>query len=68
MDSAGRSAPLPPPRERRVVNTPMDLYAIEADDFTATVFDNQPPRITAADSIGNMRVLDAMRRQLGVIQ
>lgn len=66
MDSAVRAVPMPPPRERRVINVGADLYAIETDDFAATVLDGQPPRITREDSIGNMRILDAMRRQLGV--
>jgi len=67
MDAAGKSVPMPPPRERRVINSATDLYALEAEDFAASVLDRQPPRIPPADSIGNMRILDAMRMQLGVL-
>ena len=37
-----------------------------ADEFAAAVFDGHPPRVTREDSIGNMRVLDEMRRQIGL--
>jgi hypothetical protein len=56
----------PPPREVRDIEAPGDLYGIEADDFAAAIFDGKPARITAEDSIGNMRVLDEMRRQIGL--
>ena len=62
--------PVPPPgsgpRDVRTVPIHGTLYSIEADDFAATVLDGQPPRISRQDSIGNMRVLDEMRRQVGV--
>ncbi|HEY1922016.1 MAG TPA: Gfo/Idh/MocA family oxidoreductase [Tepidisphaeraceae bacterium] len=64
MDKPKSSSP--PPREIRNINATGDLYGIEADDFAATVFDAHPPRITREDSIGNMRVLDEMRRQIGL--
>jgi predicted dehydrogenase len=41
-------------------------YAIEADDFAASILDGQPLRVTPEDSLGNMRVLDEMRRQIGL--
>jgi len=42
------------------------LYAVEADAFAAAVRGEAEPWITAADSIGNMRVLDALRESAGV--
>lgn len=45
---------------------PRPLYAVEADAFAAAVRDEAEPWITAADSIGNMRVLDALRESAGV--
>jgi D-xylose 1-dehydrogenase (NADP+, D-xylono-1,5-lactone-forming) len=54
----------PPPREVRDIEAPGDLYGIEADDFAAAIFDGKPARITREDSVGNMRVLDEMRRQI----
>jgi predicted dehydrogenase len=54
----------PPPRQVRTIDALGDMYGIEADDFAAAVLDGQPPRISREDSIGNMRVLDEMRRQI----
>jgi predicted dehydrogenase len=67
MDTVGQSPPATPPREPRVVSAPADPFTIEADDFAAIVLDGQPPRVTPGDSLGNMRVLDELRRQLGVL-
>ena len=56
----------PPPREVFRVNAGKDFYALEADDFAATVLDGAPPRLDRQDSVGNMRLLDDLRRQVGV--
>jgi len=56
----------PPPREVRNIEAPGDLYQMEADDFAAAVLDGRPPRLSRDDSVGNMRVLDEMRRQIGL--
>ena len=56
----------PPPRQTRRVSVEKDLYALEADDFATTVLDGAPPRLDRADSVGNMRLLDELRRQVGV--
>jgi D-xylose 1-dehydrogenase (NADP+, D-xylono-1,5-lactone-forming) len=64
MDKPKSTAP--PPREVRNIEASGDLYGIEADDFAAAVFDGQPPRLSREDSIGNMRVLDEMRQQIGL--
>ena len=66
MDVPGNAAPVAPPREVLKVPVEGELFGIEADDFAATIFDGRPPRISRADSVGNMRVLDEMRRQLEV--
>jgi predicted dehydrogenase len=65
MDNPNAS-PGPPPRDVRRVDVAGDLYGIEADDFAATVLDGRPPRIGPEESLGNMRVLDEMRRQIGL--
>lgn len=67
MDSVGVAAPVVPPREKRAVTAGVDLYAVEADDIAATILDGQPPRITREDSVGNMIILDTMRRQLKIL-
>jgi xylose dehydrogenase (NAD/NADP) len=54
------------PRDTRHVSAPTELYGLEADDFAASVFDGAPVRVTRDDSLGNMRLLDAMRAKLGV--
>lgn len=42
------------------------IYALEADAFAAVVAGKAKPWITREDSIGNLRVLDALRRAAGV--
>ncbi len=42
------------------------LYALEADDFAAAVLDGKPQRVSRADSVGNQRCLDELRRQMGL--
>jgi predicted dehydrogenase len=58
--------PPPPPRQTIEVDAPTELYGMEADDFAAAVLDGSPPRMSKADTLGNQRVLDEMRRQLGL--
>jgi len=53
-----------PPRVTCTVDANVDLYGLEADDFAATVLDGAPPVITEADTLGNMAVLDEMRRYI----
>lgn len=48
------------------VNCPGELYGYEADDFATTILDGKPPRISPDDTIGTMKVLDTMRRQIGL--
>jgi D-xylose 1-dehydrogenase (NADP+, D-xylono-1,5-lactone-forming) len=64
MDGANR--PAPPPRETRTIDANMDLYGLEADAFAEVVLDNAPPFVSREDSLGLMRTLDELRRQIGV--
>jgi predicted dehydrogenase len=68
MDQPGleatRSVANSGPRTDYTIDAGMELYAIEADDFAATVLDGKPPMVSRADTIGNMRVLEEMRRQI----
>ena len=43
-----------------------NYYAMEADAFAGHVLDGDKPSITAGDSIGNMRVLDDLRKAAGL--
>jgi hypothetical protein len=56
-----------PPRETRFVDANSELYAIEADDFAAAVLDGKPPAVSESDTLGNMKVLDEIRRQIGLV-
>ena len=55
-----------PPRQTIKVDVDMDLYALEADDFSTSVLDNTPPTISRQETLGNMGVLDAIREQIGL--
>lgn len=65
MDLAAGQKP-PPPRETRYVDAGKELYALEADDFASAVLDGRPPALSEADTLGNMAVLDEIRRQIGL--
>jgi predicted dehydrogenase len=52
-------------RETLRVPAPMAPYALEAEAFAATVRDGADPWISEADTRGNMRILDELRRQVG---
>lgn len=61
--------PVRPPaaaRETVRVSVPGELYGMEADDFAATVLDGATPRVTEQDTLGNTRVLDRIRREIGL--
>ncbi len=48
------------------VDAPCHLYGMEADAFAAAVQDGAPPFVSADDSLGNMKVLDNLRQQIGL--
>lgn len=66
MDTGGTPLPTPPPRQTTEVPVERDLYAYESDAFAATILDGAPLPVTPQDSIGNMKLIDAIRRQIGV--
>jgi xylose dehydrogenase (NAD/NADP) len=70
MDTPPNAPVLPGSRPRHVitVNAPKPLYALEADDMAAMIFDGAPPAVSEPDSLGNMTVLDRLRRQIGVLR
>jgi CubicO group peptidase (beta-lactamase class C family) len=41
-------------------------YGMEADAFASVVFDGAPPAVTPEDTLGNQRVMDEIRRQVGI--
>jgi predicted dehydrogenase len=58
----------PPTQPREYIKVPVDgdVFKIEADDFAATVLDSAPPRLSRSFTVGNMDVLDEIRRQIGL--
>ena len=54
------------PRQTVKVDAPGQLFGIEADAFASTVLDGAPPAVSEADTLGNLRVLDEIRRQIGL--
>ncbi|HEX4125738.1 MAG TPA: Gfo/Idh/MocA family oxidoreductase [Tepidisphaeraceae bacterium] len=64
MDGAAAAIKPPPPLMQ--VHVEKDLYALEADDFALAAQGKMPPRMSRADSLGNMRLLDTLRKQIGV--
>jgi predicted dehydrogenase len=54
-------------RETITEKAPLDPYALEAERFAAVVQDGVPPFVSKADSLGNMKVLDELRRQVGLL-
>lgn len=52
--------------ERHESPVMLPLYALEADAFATTVSGKTPPWIAKEDTLGNMRVLDELRRAAGV--
>ena len=66
QDQPGRAHHKSGGRQEHEVDAPMPLYGLEADDFAATVLDDAAPAVTARESLSTMRLLDAMRRQVGV--
>jgi predicted dehydrogenase len=66
QDAPRGAAPTTPPRDTRTTTADRELYALEADDFAATVFDGVPPRVPRELTLSNVRVLDKIRSQLGL--
>jgi len=66
MDGPARGLAQPPAKQARTIDAGKELYALEADDFGAAVQEGAPPRVGRDDSVGNMRLLDSLRRQVGV--
>lgn len=65
--AAGSAAPVSvPPRQTISVDAGVELYAMEADDFTQAVVEGRTPRVSKQDTLGNMRLLDRLRLQIGV--
>ncbi len=54
------------PREV-LVESPQQIYGLEADTVAEHLARRESPAMTGADSLGNMRVLDAWRKQIGLV-
>jgi len=61
------AAPTAPPRRTHTVDAGGgDLYGIEADEFAASVLDGRRPRVSREDTLGNTRLLERLRKQIGL--
>ena len=56
----------PTPQEM-IIDSPMQIYGIEADTVAAHVAERRSPTMSPDDSLGNMRALDAWRKQIGLV-
>ena len=61
-----QGSPPAPPRQTVEVEATGDLYGMEADDFAASVIDGTPVRVSREETLGNMHLLDDLRRQIGL--
>jgi predicted dehydrogenase len=66
QDAAPGATPQRPPRRDITVQANAELYALEADDFAATVQDGAAPMLSANETIDNMRALEQIRKQIGL--
>ncbi len=66
MDSPTSAAGVAPPRQTFTVDAGGELYALEADDFAAAALDGKPPRVSRQHSLGNAKLLQQLREQVGL--
>ena len=66
MDQGKGAAAMARPKETFSVDAGKALYALEADDFAEAALDGKAVRVSREDSLGNMKVLDALWRMVGV--
>jgi xylose dehydrogenase (NAD/NADP) len=62
-DTSGKR---PMGRQTFEIDSDVPLFGIEADDFVAAARGHRPPVVTRDDTLGNMTVLDELRRQAGL--
>lgn len=56
----------PPDAEIIRLDVDSPLYALEADHFVDTVLDRRPPAVTREQTLGNVRLLEQLRAQVGL--
>lgn len=67
--SPAQAAPAAPTGPQTIkVDADRDLYSYEADAFAAAVLDSAPPHMPRENTLSNMRLLDELRKQVGVIR
>ncbi len=62
--SSGGDPPVAPATET-ITFEPADPYAVQAERFAGAVMDDEPLPIPTADAVGNMQVIDEIRRTSG---
>ena len=63
----GKSRRSTPELKPRQVSCRRGLFTLEADDFARAVFDGHEPVVGRRDALGNMAVLDQIRKLTGVV-
>jgi predicted dehydrogenase len=58
--------PAGPTRRVEKVTCEQPLYGLEADAFAVTVLNDEPPAVSRQMTLGNMKLLDDLRQQIGV--
>jgi predicted dehydrogenase len=66
QDAKTGIVPARAPRQEITVEADAELYGLEANSFAASVLEGAPPMLAPHETIGNMRVLDEVRKQIGL--
>jgi hypothetical protein len=53
--------------EEIIIDVDRDLFTYEADTVAEYIPQGQSPRMSWDDTLGNMRLLDQWRREVGVV-
>jgi predicted dehydrogenase/aryl-alcohol dehydrogenase-like predicted oxidoreductase len=52
--------------EEIVIDSPIGLYSLEADEVARSIPERQSPKMSHDDTLGNLRTLDLWREQIGL--
>ena len=67
MDGPTNAPAAPSGPQTITVDADRDIYSYEADAFAAAVLDGAPPHMPRQSTLSNMRLLDDLRKQVGVV-
>ena len=67
MDGPTNAPAAPAGPQTITIDADRDIYSYEADAFAAAVLDGAPPHMPRQSTLTNMRLLDDLRKQVGVV-